>query len=195
MRRTNIVRIGIGLTFTLIAAACSDAGTGPRGNTPSLSTQGNGVDAMVVGAGVVTLPVGFGDMTYVYNAIRHGDGRVDGHFTQYRERNGFIVDFSGEVTCLSVDPVNNRAWVGGVVTENRSTDPAFTTAIHAVGQDIWFRVVDNGNGADALPDRSTVFGFKGAIVTSLEYCQRQLWNPGDAGTFPTTQGQINVHIR
>src|SRR5688572_13404237 len=67
---------------------------------------------------------------------KHGDKAV-GTFSVYTdEGDGLIVDFTGIVTCLAIDEVNDRAWIGGVVQNNRSTDPAFDTPIHRPGHDI-----------------------------------------------------------
>jgi hypothetical protein len=95
---------------------------------------------------------------------------------------------------MSVDTVLHRAWIGGVVTENRSDDPNHSTAIHQPGEHVWFRVVDNGEGSAAAPDRSSVYGFKGAagVTTSPEYCALRLWPAGDANTFELTEGNIQV---
>jgi hypothetical protein len=86
------------------------------------------------------------------------------------------------------------------VTANNSTDPAFLTANHEVGDDVWFRVEDNGDGSDPT-EKSTTYGFKPTLVnTSAEYCAlgftgtdaagNLLWNP--ASIFPLAQGSIKV---
>ena len=66
-----------------------------------------------------------------------------------------------------------------------------------VGDDIWFRVVDYGEGQDAQADRSTFVGFEGnaGIITSREYCDAQIWPEGDARTGPVTDGDIQVRVR
>jgi hypothetical protein len=96
---------------------------------------------------------------------------------------------------VTFDPVNRRAWIGGIIKENRSTHPAFQVdTLHSPGLDVWFRVVDNGEGTSAPPDRSTTYGFKGSagIKTSAEYCAVQPWPAGDARTFPVAQGNLQV---
>jgi hypothetical protein len=103
------------------------------------------------------------------------------------------VDVHGRVTCVAVDSENHRAWVGGVVTENRS-DPDLQEAIHQPGRDVWFRVVDYGSGNDAQPDRTSFLGFEGAagLITSAEYCAARIWPEEDARTHPVTSGNIRV---
>lgn len=111
---------------------------------------------------------------------------------------GLAIEFVGEATCLAVDAANARAWVGGVITENNSEHPAFTGAIHQVGRDIWFRVVDygEGNGAPQV-DRTTFVGFEGGggIPTSAAYCAARIWPDGDARTGPLLEGNIQVSAR
>ena len=145
------------------------------------SASGSG-GAAVTGAGRFELADGT-VIPFVYVAIKDNRGRVYGQF--FQQQPGELL--AGRVTCLTVDPVNHRAWVGGVVTISPETDP-----IYSVGADVWFRVVDYGHGT---PDRSTVFGFKGAagFDTSAEYCAGQPWPDGDARTWPVTRGGIEVH--
>lgn len=122
-------------------------------------------------------------------------GHPDAHRVHLvRLRDGFVVDFSGEVTCMSVDPVLHRAWIGGVVTANNSNDPNHSAAIHQPGRDVWFRVVDHGEREGAPPDRSSVYGFEGAlgIITSAQYCAAQLWTSDDVNAFAVTEGNIQV---
>lgn len=190
LRATVAVAIGL--------AACGNPPTSAP-QTPSFTT-GAGVTMSATGGGnlLVTSPIpAIGEATFSFSAAQRPDGTAYGMFRMVRPRAGFIVDFAGEVTCVSVDPVNRRLWVGGVVTQNRSSDPNHLLAIHAVGRDVWFRVVDNGEGAGAAPDRSTVYGFEGGagIITSAEYCARQLWTPGDVNTFALTEGNIQVRTR
>jgi len=124
------------------------------------------------------------------------NGKIKGDFRQVRESGGLVINFTGEATCLAVDPVNHRAWIGGVVTQNNSTHPSFLTAIHEVGDDVWFRVVDYGQGGNATqPDRSTVLGFEQpppGIVTSEQYCTDRPWPADDVRTFPLSAGKIQV---
>lgn len=134
------------------------------------------------------------ETAFTFNAVGTGDGGVAGRLHYSLTLDGLAVEFYGRVTCFAVDSVTHRAWVGGVVTENLSAHPSFTTPRTQVGRDIWFRVVDNGEGSDAVPDRSTIVGFEGdrGILTSAEYCARRLWVDGDVGTHPVTEGNIQV---
>ena len=194
----RIARSTLGLTLALFAGACSSPQepTSPRVIPPIFASTNRGVDISVSGGGFIDLSTaGVGDAHFSFNAKVKGDGSVHGRFHQRRERNGLVIDFTGTVTCVTVDPVLMRARIGGVITENNSTDPAFLTENHEVGDDVWFRVVDGGEGHNAT-DGSTVFGFKPTLVnTSAEYCALPFtglpyWNP--ATTFPLGGGNIQV---
>lgn len=142
------------------------------------------------------------DVVFSFAAIQLGPGdNATGRLRFSTVLGGLAIEFGGRVTCLAVDPVNGRAWVGGVITSNTSEHPSFTTAIHQVDHDIWFRVVDYGEGRNASQaDRMTFVGFEGSagIPTSAAYCIARIWpgpptDPVDARTGPVTQGNIQVH--
>ena len=129
-------------------------------------------------------------VTFSFSAEIEKNGKGEGEFTLYAdEGDGLIVDFDAKVTCLSIDPVNRRAWIGGKVKDNRSTDPTLTTEIHKNGRDIWFRVLDDPGG-----DRSTFVGFEGAagFITSEDYCAGQPWPAANARTWPVVSGGITL---
>lgn len=159
--------------------------------------NGNGVVIQAMGAGTVDLSAaGAADADFQFVALRNADGTVLGQFSQTRLRGTLLVDFSGVVICLTTDPAfPGRARIGGVVTENNSTDPAFLTDNHVVGAHVWFRVQDGGDGGNAV-DASTTYGFKPVLVnTSPEYCALPFdglpwWNP--ASIFPLKNGTIRV---
>ncbi len=154
----------------------------------------NRIVASASGGGKAQLPPGFSAYDFAFTANGRADGSGTGQFRQHYESAGGIVDFHGSVTCVSFDPVNNRAWIGGVVTQNNSTHPAMQGEIHQPGRDVWFRVVDNGEGGDAAADRTTVYGFEGGagIITSAQYCAAQLWTAGDVNTWAVVKGNIQV---
>ena len=182
----------------VFSAACSkhDEPTVPRA-FPTTVNGSEGVLYSASGGGVVDLSAvaGASNAHFAFTAIQKGDGTAHGRFHQRRERNGLTVDFSGYVTCLTVEPVLHRARIGGVITENNSTDPAFRTENHEIGDDVWFRVADGGEGGEVV-DGSTTYGFKPTLVnTSAEYCALPFdilpwWNP--ATTFPLKSGNIQV---
>jgi hypothetical protein len=170
---------------------------------PALSVHANRrVVAAVTGHAVVDLTsAAAGYMDLFVRGLQRADGSSEGDFTETRANADGTVDFTGRVTCLAFDAVNHHAWVAGVITENRSTAPAFRDGeIFQPGMDIWFRVADYGHGHTDTPDRSTTFGFKGSagINTSPEYCAAMLWPNTpvpDARTFPVSSGDITVHVK
>jgi len=134
------------------------------------------------------------DVRFAFSANQHANGSASGHTRHEVQLDGLAVDFAGEVTCVSVDAENGRAWIGGIITENRSEHPAFTTERTQPGRDIWFRVLDSGEGGAAEPDRSTFVGFEGdaGFITSAAYCDGQPWPDDNARTSPVTEGNISV---
>lgn len=186
MRAT--VQMGAGLLSVVILACGGPLDTSapdPGAVSVGPRTAEIGVGELVTGGGQFEHPV-FGTVTFSFTATRHADGSVSGRF----EQNQFDVGFSykGDVTCFAVDPVNHRAWIGGVLTQSNDPDP-----IAEVGDDAWFRVLDLGS-SNAGPDRSTFLGFEGGggIITSEEYCAAKIWPDGNARTWPVEQGNIVV---
>lgn len=180
----------------LTAIILALAGTPVQAN-PLAAAQANdggaGVTATVTGGGIYQIG-GFLDLKFSVNAIQRAEGMDGGNFRHETTFQDQLVSFSGTVTCVEVDSENGRAWIGGVITQNRSEHPAFTGDIHQPGKDIWFRVLDSGEG-QAEPDRSTFTGFEGGagIITSEEYCELKVWPEDNARTSPVING--NIHIR
>ena len=181
-------------TILLALPACAPASepSEPLSIRPDYNL-GNGVVLTVQGAGAVDFLGARGDFQFI--ALKRADGTVMGHFRQSRIRVGFLVEFEGDVTCVTVDPAfPGRARIGGVITSNTSTDPLFTTENHEVGDDVWFRVEDGESGGSG--DKSTTYGFKPTLVDrSDQYCALPFdglpwWNP--ATIFPLMEGTIRI---
>lgn len=158
------------------------------------STQ-SGIQASATGGGHFTI-AGVLDVQFSMSAVQTSpDGSATGRARHSIDFEGELVEFHTRVTCVTFDAGTGRAWIGGVITRNNSTHPAFLSDVHEVGDDIWFRVVDYGEGEGAgQPDRSTFVGFEGSagIITSEEYCETRPWPEGDARTNPVTEGNIQV---
>jgi hypothetical protein len=181
-------------------AACDRAAptevVSSRNLSPSRHSSGDDDEApqSAVGVGIYRLQAAF-DVKFAFAARVSENGRAKGVFRQHLEADGFVIDFTGKVTCLVFDAVNRRAWVGGVITKNKSTDPAFTGEIFQPGHDVWFRVVDYGDRLSAAqPDRTTFLGFENnpTIKSSEQYCREKPWPADDARTWPVTKGSIRV---
>jgi len=189
-------------TIPVLAAALVACSVGSEPSAPLIAASamlnnGEGVELQVNGAGVVDLPLPFGDLSYQFVAKRRADGTVNGHFRFTRQNPDGLIDFEGDVTCVTSDPnFPGRARVGGIVTANNSTSPGSLTTNHEVGDDVWFRVQDNGN-AGSVVDRTTVLGFAPVLVTtSEEYCaltfaDGPFWSLGSL--FPVAVGTIRVN--
>lgn len=160
-------------------------------NAPALQYAAQGVAASATGGGHYDL--GGTAVQFSFSAVQRAGGQAAGQFHIALADAGLAYDIHGTVTCLSVDAVNHRAWIGGVITRNQTTDPDLQTGIHQPGKDVWFRVVDYGEGSGAV-DRTTFYGFQGGggIQTSAEYCAASIWPADDARTWPVLQGNISV---
>jgi hypothetical protein len=152
-----------------------------------------------IAAGGGHLSIGDLDVQFSFTALQTnpaGDARGRAHHSVVLA--GELIEFYTRVTCLTVDPVERRAWIAGVVLRNDSTHPSFTQDIHQPGRDIWFRVVDYAEGASGdVVDRGTFVGFEGSagITTSAEYCETMIWPAGDERTNPVTEGNLQVLVR
>ena len=192
----GLLRLTI-LTSTALFLAC-EGPTGPAQDAapPDLGPSpmaGGGIEISATGGGQY-LFAGIGDIKFSLSTVQDGNGNASGRFRQSLVLGGLLIDFKGRVTCLAVDSENGRAWIGGVVTHNFSEHPAFQTDINEPGDDVWFRVLDSGEGSGADPDRTTFLGFEGGggIITSEEYCEAQIWPDDNARTNAVTQGNIQV---
>ena len=174
------VSIGLGLLLLVF------------GQTAAIAV-GNGVVGTATGGGEYQL-LGTLPAKFAFSAVGRADGSATGQFHHSVVFGGELIEFYGAVTCVSFDTANDRAWIGGVITRNNSTEPSFMAARNEVGRDIWFRVVDYGEGSNAPDDRTTFVGFEGdaGFITSAAYCAGQPWPEGDARTWPVTKGNIQV---
>jgi hypothetical protein len=172
MRRTTAFLVTLLASFAILAGTATASGGGA---------------GATLGAGRF-LYQGSLEVRFAFAAVSLPNGSAAGGFIQKYTLDGLTTIYTGRVTCVAFDDVNHRAWVGGVLTSVHSDDPSET---HVAGDDAWFRVVDYGRDG-ATPDRSTVYGFKGAIPTSSEYCRLKIWAPDDARTWPVIAGEITV---
>jgi hypothetical protein len=103
----------------------------------------------------IPLPNPFGvevqNRTLSFNARKRADGSVDGRFEYHQVVEGEAFRFNVDVTCLQVYD-GNRAKLGGIIVV--SNDPTLPP-----GRFAWFQVFDDGEGANAPPDRSSLVGF------------------------------------
>lgn len=187
MRKTLLVS----LLFVPLAAACDRPMP-----TDSIALDAASVHADESSTGGGEMSIGALTVQFAYGAVGSAESiSAVGSARHSVELGGELVEFHTNVTCLTVDAVNGRAWIAGTIARNNSTHPSFTGAAHQPGRDIWFRVVDYGEGSTASqPDRATFVGFEGSagIITSEEYCTTQPWPDGDERTNPVTAGNLQV---
>ena len=106
--------------------------------------------------------------TFSYNATQRADGTAHGEYEYHFRAADFFIH--GTVTCASV--AGNAGWVGGVIDKIVSGDPADQSL---VGTEIWWRVVDNGEGSNAAADLTTslLFAIPGLPITAASWCLNQ----------------------
>ena len=133
----------------------------------------------------IPLPNAFGvevvNRALAFNARRYADGSVTGHFEYHQVVEGDAFTFNVDVTCFRAYD-GNRAKVGGVVRV--SNDPTVPEGTFA-----WFQVFDNGEGAGAEPDRSSLIGF-GNEAANEAFC-----NSPNLPRFGPWDVQGNVQVR
>ena len=178
--------VGTGMLAAIVlACGRTDPGSGLESN--GQDPKKTGIEEKVTGGGQFVHPT-LGTVTFSFSAKRDGDGHVNGQLYQNQHDLGF--EYGGAVTCFAVDEVNHRAWIGGVLTSSNDPDP-----VTEVGDDVWFRVLDLGQGSTE-PDRSTFFGFDQGVPpfdTSENYCAAQPWPDSNARTWPVVSGNIKIH--
>jgi hypothetical protein len=86
-----------------------------------------------------------------FHASKDAHGSVEGSFVYHQIVEGESFNFHVDVTCINVYD-GYRAKIRGVITY--SNDPTLPEGVFA-----WFQVFDNGEGANAPPDRSSLLGF------------------------------------
>lgn len=191
---TGSIRRSFSVSFTALATLLLAQQTGANPIADLQSHEGDaGVIVSATGGGHFFIEALALDVKFSFSANQKTDGTARGKSRHTVIFGGQLVEFFADVTCVSVDADNGRAWIGGVVLRNNSEHPAFTGAQHQPGRDIWFRVLDDGEGGAAV-DRSTFVGFEGeaGFFTSLEYCAVQPWPDENLRTSPVVQGNIQV---
>ncbi|MEA2509835.1 MAG: hypothetical protein QOG21_1917 [Actinomycetota bacterium] len=108
----------------------------------------------VFGAPVISQPLTF-------TSRKTTDGIVSGSFEYHQRFDGATSRFTGRVTCMNVYD-GYRAKIGGLILS--SNDP--TVEVGSYG---WFQVFDNGEGAAASPDQSSLMGF-GDAAANEAFC-------------------------
>jgi len=142
MRSRGILSIAIALV----------AWTGMAGH---VSAQGVAQSATGSAHWTIELPNPFGvevgNRELSFTVQKLTNGTILGRFEYQQVVEGVVYKFNVRATCMNIYD-GNRAKIGGVV--EFSNDPTVP-----VGSFAWFQVFDNGEGAGAPPDRSSLVGF------------------------------------
>lgn len=155
------------LTAPLLAAvvalvACENT-VEPEPNDLGVSFARNPVDQSATGSGSFTVVTQQGDWrTFSFTARRRADGSVAGQWERIRRQDGNAADSKshGVVTCFTI--IDNQAWIGGFATSGLfSTPPNNGSA---------FRVVDNGQGANAPADQMSLEFVGTSPAFAANYC-------------------------
>ena len=133
LARTKLLLSGLlaVLLVAILAAATSVAAAGNPSATGGGTTEEAGKKS-----------------TFVFNAIEHKDGTVNGHLVyQFRGADVFI---HMDIDCLNI--FGNQAVLSGTVTKVTGTGANLFPFIF-VGAPATFQVEDNGEGNNAPPDQ------------------------------------------
>jgi hypothetical protein len=189
------IRLSV-FAVALVVSACDTSQDLTAPGDGSLLSSGARVIGDANGGGTFNIGAPGADIAFELTALLRADGSASGSVDYFGDLTNFdlaIIAMRFDVTCLARDAELGRAWIGGVITENNSTNENFATnPVRQVGRDVWFRVEDNGNGGSGTLDRSTQLGFEGSggITTSEEYCATRPWPAAPA--HPVTTGNISV---
>jgi hypothetical protein len=152
------------------------------------SASGTGGPVISATGGIhwtIPLPNQFGvevrNQPLSFNARKYADGGVSGEFEYHQVVEGSEFIFNVDVTCVNVYD-GNRAKLGGVI--RNSNDPTLPPGTFA-----WFQVFDNGEGASAPADRSSLIGF-GNEAANEAFC-----NSPNLPRFGPWDVEGNVQVR
>ena len=194
-------RVGIPciVALAVAVASCGEVPASPDLDAGGLAAALDGAAyGKATGGGQYTIVLGSGaelPARFSLSGIQTSpDGSTaKGRFHHVVDFFGEKIDFKGALTCLTIDRENGRAWIGGVVTHNTSeAEPWASGDIFQPGKDVWFRVLDSGEGTGSH-GRTTFVGFEGGagIITSAEYCDLAIWPDDNARTWGV-QGNVQV---
>ena len=171
--RVRIALALAGMTAVLVVPFAAATGGGP------VASASGGVHW------TIPLPNPFGvevlNQPLAFEAQKYADGSVTGNFEYHQIVEGESFNFHVDATCMNIYD-GNRAKIGGVITY--SNDPTLPPGVY-----IWFQVFDNGEGANAPPDRSSLIG-AGDEAANEAFC-----NSPNLPRFGPWDVQGNVQVR
>ena len=171
--------------FALVATALACDGSTPLSvpGDPNLVQSSNAPVNSITGGGkvdVTSVWPGAVDATISLGARVNGEGVATGelqaHFSVPDEK------VHMEITCLSVN--GNEAWIGGTVTHSHPSG-------NLLGNVYIVRFQDNEQGADAAPDRMSVFR-SGGLPGPARCLNRPSGSPEFDLLFPFVAGNVQI---
>ena len=125
--------------------------------------------AMTFGRGIAQAPV---PLTFMVNVSVFENDSVEGSFSYSATSTSGSLDIEAQVQCTALDHDAGKAWVGGKLTRNGSTDPRYTAEI---GSDVWIHLLDRN--LDSLPPMVSAPTMRSATVRSAaDFCKRRPWS-------------------
>lgn len=127
------------------------------------------------------------EVSFQYSVSVYIDDRVEGTFVYAAETPSGTIDLAGEVSCTTLDHELGRAWIGGALTRNDSTDPRYTAA---PGSEAMFRVLDRNR--EQMQPLITLPRLAGRGGNATRFCNAAEWDerglylvePGALAIFP-----------
>ena len=119
------------------------------------------------------------DGNFSLTAIQRADGSVSGQYTDRFARGD---GFHAVVDCLVVE--GNQAWISGVITSGRFTDPDTQEVFDLAGLHVFTRVQDNGISANDPPDQISFSFFDTEPIPCTEMF--------DVDLLDAPEGQVTV---
>lgn len=128
-------------------------------------------------------------VSFIYDAELDDAGQASGFFRHQGSYGDGKIDLSGQVSCVSFDHPEGRAWIAGTVSANNSTTDFANNKTLPVGSIVGFVVEDASvaiTGSIEFPRRLT-----GKEETSAQrYCEARKWPTGGLNT--VTAGTLGV---
>ncbi len=135
----------------------------------------------VSGSGSFIVPGPNDRRTFSFTARRYADGSVEGDWERIRRGPGNAKETKshGKVLCFTI--VGNQAWIGGFATSGLFSTPGENEG--------GWRVVDNGEGKNALPDQMSLEFVGAATGFAEDYCAN---TPAAPALFTLEAGNIQI---
>lgn len=126
------------------------------------------------------------DVNFMHDITLFKNGDAKGEFAFSAIGEAGVIDIKATVACSELNSKTRKGWVGGKVQSNDSTNPLY---VSAVGDDVWFRILDLGATEMTAFVSLPVFKQKG-IDSAATYCDKKPWS--DEGLLELDQGALAI---